>query len=115
MTESIKAAGTIIVTALVVLFVILWGLAVWQTLGKPPQYLPDGKTIQMDEFARAKDILILILPLLTTAVGYWLGSQGTAQAEVKAKQAEAKKDAVLSVSPPNMLAEAQKQHPDAFN
>ncbi len=74
MTDSIKSAGTIVVTALIFVFVAMWSLAVWKNLGKAPVYLADGKTVEVDEFLRAKDIFVLVLPLLTTTVGYWLGS-----------------------------------------
>ena len=112
--DTIKSWGTIIVTALVAIIVIGWILlAVLPNLGRAPVYNSTG-TLAIDEYSRAKDILVLILPLLTTAVGYWLGSQGTAKAEDRAKKAEDQKSAVLSVSADGALEKARKANPDAF-
>lgn len=99
LTERVKSTGTIAVTVLVFILVIVWMVAVWRNLGKAPHYRKD--TLSYDEFTRAKDVLVLVLPLLTTAVGYWLGSQGTAAAQKKAETAE------------NKASEAQKQASDA--
>lgn len=112
--DKIKSSGTIVVSALIFIFVGAWSVAVWMRLGKPPTYLADGKTVKVDEFIRAKDLFVLVFPLLTSAAGYWLGSQGTAKAEGKAKKAEAKKDAVLSVATPEVLTNAQAHYPEAF-
>jgi hypothetical protein len=114
LTDRIKSAGTIVVTILIFVFVAGWAFAVWQRLGTPPVYLKDGTTVSVDEFARAKDLFVLVFPLLTTAAGYWLGSQGTTKAEEKAKKAEAKKDAVLSESQPGIIEKARAADPDAF-
>ena len=56
-----------------------------------------------DEFQRAKDIFVLVLPLLTTAVGYWLGSQGTAKAEEKTEVAQKQKEALLGAGSDDLL------------
>ena len=112
--DSIKSWGTIIVTSVVLIFVGAWMFAVWTRLGQAPSYDSKGSLV-VDEYSRAKDILVLVFPLLTTAVGYWLGSQGTAKAEQRAKQAEDQKAAVLSVSKDDdVLKRARDSHPDAF-
>lgn len=113
-TDKVKSSGTIIVTVAIFVFVGAWSLAVWSRLGTPPTYLADGKTVKVDEFSRAKDLLVLVFPLLTTAVGYWLGSQGTAKAEEKAKQAEARKEAVIAEAQPGVLLAAIEKYPKAF-
>lgn len=121
--DSIKSAGTIVVTILIFVFVAMWSVAVWQNLGSPPKYLPDGKTVKIDEFARAKDIFVLVLPLLTTAVGYWLGSQGTVKAQQRADDAEAAKTSALQAASAAKSEAAATQavldhvkgtHPQAF-
>lgn len=114
--DNVKSAGTIVVTAVIFVFVAMWSVAVWKNLGKPPQYLADGKTVKVDEFARAKDIFVLVLPLLTTAVGYWLGSQGTVKAEKKADAAEADKTSALQNAAASQatLDHIQRTHPEAF-
>lgn len=112
--DKIKSIGTIVVTAGVFILVVIWMVAVWKNLGAAPVYNEDG-TVKLDEFARAKDILVLVFPLLTTAVGFWLGSQGTAKAEEKADKADAQKTAVLDSAEPGLLETARQNYPDAFN
>lgn len=122
LTEQIKSAGTIVVTALVFILVLVWMVAVWQNLGSVPEHNDDG-TLKIDKYARAKDIFVLVLPLLTTAVGFWLGSQGTAKAEEKAAKADekavvaearvntvqAQKEALLSVVEPTQVDAAEEK------
>ncbi len=124
LTEKIKSAGTIVVTALIFIFVAMWSVAVWRTLGKAPVYFADGKTVKVDEFLRAKDIFVLVLPLLTTAIGYWLGSQGTVKAEKKADEAEAGKTVAQKTAHEAASGEAAarakleyatQMYPEAFN
>lgn len=86
--DGIKNAGTVATTVAVFVLVGAWSIVVWQNLGKLPEYNDDG-TVRIDQFQRAKDILTLLLPLATIAVGYWLGSEGKAKADEKAKTAEA--------------------------
>jgi hypothetical protein len=68
------------------LIVIGWLVIVGMNLGKVPLCNRDG-TVRMDQYVRAKDILALVLPFLTTVAGFWLGSQGTAQAQNQAAEA----------------------------
>jgi hypothetical protein len=120
-TDKIKNTGTIAVTVLVFILVIVWMVAVFKNLGKAPHYR--SGTLSYDEFTRAKDVLVLVLPLLTTAVGYWLGSQGTAAAQKKADAAEGKAQ-VAQKEASDAQAEAahrkgqldllEKTHPQAF-
>lgn len=90
--EQIKSAGTIIVTVLIFILVGFWSILLAQRLGQAPTFAPDGKTISIDEFARAKEIFVIVFPLLTTAAGFWLGSQGTAKAEEKTADAQQQAD-----------------------
>lgn len=79
----------LIITVLMLLVVGFWLLIVAQRLGTAPVTSTDG-TIVYDEFGRAKDILIAVLPLLTLALGYWFGAQGADKAEKQAEQADQK-------------------------
>jgi hypothetical protein len=127
--------GAILVSIVVLAIVGGWLAIVWQHVDVPPTMSADGKTVIYDQYTRTKDIFTLILPLLTTAVGYWLGSQGTAAAQGQASNAqkdakEAHEDArkalsqqaavmaVASSKVPvgeDILAEAKTKHPNFFN
>jgi hypothetical protein len=113
--DAIKSAGTIVVTLLIFIIVGGWMVAVFLSIGEAPTYRSDG-SVEVDEYARAKDILVLVLPLLTAVVGYWLGSQGTAKAEDRADKAEAQKTALAAAATDgDLLTKAKGQNPDAFN
>jgi hypothetical protein len=70
--------------------------------------------VTVDGFGRAKDILLVILPLLTTALGYWFGAAGKAKAEESTEQAKVQLAEVLSVSSGTALKEAKLNNPEAF-
>jgi hypothetical protein len=67
-----------------------------------------------------------VLPFLTTVAGFWLGSQGTVQAQNQAaaatatvKKAQDQRAAILSVAPrlpdgTDVLKAAKDAHPEAF-
>lgn len=112
--DRVKSAGTVIVTVLIFAVVVFWIVVVAARLGTPPVVDENG-AVRYDEFVRAKDIFVLVLPLLTTAVGYWLGNQGTVKAEEKAAKAEARKDAVLAEGEPDLLEKARARYPQAWN
>lgn len=85
--------------------VLVWLVIVGMNLGKVPIYHSDG-TVRLDHYARAKDIFALVLPFLTTVAGFWLGSQGTVQAQRQAagatavaRKAQEQRSATLSVAP----------------
>jgi hypothetical protein len=136
-----KSKGAVVVSVIVMLAVFGWLIVVGFNIGAAPAMSGDGKTVLYDRFLRTKEIFALILPLLTTAVGFWLGSQGTVHAQNQASyaqnraseaqnQAMAAKDqtaraleqqrAVISVASsmmprsPDILAEAKKRHREAF-
>lgn len=101
---------------LTVLLLVLsgWWLAlVASNMSTPPTLGTDGKVV-LDEFQRAKDILLVVLPLLTTALGYWFGAAGKEKAEEKADRSAKQLDSVLDAAPAGVLEEAKRQHPDAF-
>ena len=111
----------LLITAMLLLLCGWWLWVVAQKLSIEPVLSSDGKVV-FDQFQRAKDVLLAVLPLLTLALGYWFGTQGTAKAEQKAD--EAKKDAktaqeqvvaiVGASTDVDLLAKAQSVNPRAF-
>jgi hypothetical protein len=89
--SKIKDAGALITTVILAIMVGGWLVAVGLQLGRPVVYDSGGK-VALDTFTRAKDVLTLLLPFLTTAVGFWLGTQGTTQMERQANKAAAEAD-----------------------
>jgi hypothetical protein len=108
------------ITLILLVVTGLWLLAVYGELGSPVTKQTDGTTL--DEFQRAKDILLVVLPLLTSSLGYWFGSAGRQQAENKAEQATGVADkaqrklaGVLdSATEPGLLDKAKAKDPEAF-
>jgi hypothetical protein len=89
--SKIKDAGALITTVILAIMVGGWLVAVGMQLRRPVVYDSGGK-VTLDTFTRAKDVLTLLLPFLTTAVGFWLGTQGTTQMERQANKAAAEAD-----------------------
>jgi hypothetical protein len=111
----------------------LFGLCAWwlvevsRQVGSAPVHDADG--LVLDRFERSKDILLVVLPLLGTALGYWFGAAGRESAEGKARQASADAESahqearqteqrlssVLATSADtDLLKRAREQHPEAF-
>jgi hypothetical protein len=110
----------VVITAGLFVFVAWWLVVVSRHLGDAPSVNANGDVV-LDEFQRTKDILLVVLPLLTTALGYWFGSEGKDKAEESAKQAEktakdeqAKVQALLQVTPEEQVTAAKKQNWEAF-
>lgn len=108
-------------TGLIFVMTLWWFYEVAHRLDTAPTTDAEGHVI-LDEYGRAKDILLVVLPLLTTVVGYWFGALGkekadekAAQAEERAEAAKARTEAIAMVSSePDLLRKAQQQYPDAF-
>ncbi len=113
MSDRIKSAGAIVVSAVTALVAVWWLYEVAMRLGVPPTKDPEGNIV-MDEFQRAKDILIIVLPLFSASIAYWVGSSGTEAAKKEATDSKKKLDAVLDASPQGILAKAKAAHPEAF-
>jgi hypothetical protein len=113
MTEKIKSLGAALVTLVTAALTIWWLYEVASRLGVAPTK-DDAGNIVLDEFQRAKDILIVVLPLFSAALAYWVGSQGTTAAKEEAASAKGKLDAVLDASPEGILKKAKDLHPTAF-
>lgn len=117
LSDNVRNTGTIVTTVAVFVLVLVWMIAVWVNLGKLPEYNDDG-TVRIDEFQRAKDILSLVFPLATIAVGYWLGSEGKAKSDDKAKAAEAENTAIRTAvkesNDPEILTRAKAIFDEQF-
>lgn len=121
MTEDIKSIGAVLATVVTAVIAIWWLYIVYQRIGMKPEIDMAGNVI-LDEYQRAKDILLVVLPLFTAALAYWTGSQGTTQAKKEAKDArqetgDAKRqlEAVIDSSPEGVLKRAKDEHPEAFS
>jgi hypothetical protein len=74
----------------------------------------DAGNVTLDPFQRSKDILLVVLPLLTTALGYWFGAAGKAKAEENADTAKQQLNEVLDVGDKGLLEAAKQKNPAAF-
>lgn len=115
-----KAIGVIIVTILTAVIAIWWLYVVATHINVQPVVNASGAVV-LDEYARAKDILLVVLPLFTATLAYWVGAKGTSDA--KEETAEAKKqtektqaqlNAVVDVSDRGILKNAMTEFPEAF-
>lgn len=110
-----------VITALLLGLVFWWLVVVAANLDSVPRVNAKGQVL-LDEFQRSKDILLVVLPLLTTALGYWFGAAGKEKAEERAEEAtrsaaeeRRKLQAVLDTSPETeLLNRARSAYPDAF-
>lgn len=110
----IKSVGTIVITVFVFGIVIWWLAVVLNRLGTAPKVNSKGAVI-VDQYQRATDILFVVFPLATAAVGYWFGNQGRARAQEQAQQAQSKVTAVLGSSDDGeLLKKAAATFPAAF-
>lgn len=110
----IKSIGTVVITVFVFGIVIWWLAVVLDRLGTAPQVNSKG-AVTVDQYQRATDILFVVFPLATAAVGYWLGNQGRARAQEQAQQAQGKVTAVLGSSADGeLLKKAAATFPAAF-
>jgi hypothetical protein len=107
-------------TGILFLITTYWLLEVAGQITSVPTRDDNGHVL--DTYQRAKDVLLVVLPLLTTALGYWFGSAGRENAEAKAVQAmsearrtQQKLEGVLGSSrEQDLLSKAQALYPDAF-
>src|SRR5450755_3899206 len=113
----IKGAGTIVVTLFIFVIVGAWLYFTATKVGVAPIFNSKG-VATVDQYQRAKDILQIVFPLATAAVGFWFGNQQTAQAQKQADSAtqrasdahqqaqasQAKVEAILGASTdPNLM------------
>ena len=123
-----KGTGTMLVTLFIFVFVGAWLYFTATKVDVAPIFNRKG-VATIDQYQRAKDILQIIFPLATAAVGFWFGNQQTAQAQKQADNAtkrasdahqqaqasQAKVEAILGASSdPNLLQKATAAVPGAF-
>lgn len=109
-----------VLTGVLFLMTTYWLLEVAGQISTFPTRDNEGHVL--DTYQRAKDVLLVVLPLLTTALGYWFGAAGRENAEAKAIQAmsdarrtQQKLEGVLGSSREHdLLSKAQSLYPDAF-
>ena len=111
--DKIKAAGVAIVSVATFALTVWWLVLVAQRLGVKAEVDASGN-VTLDTYQRAKDILLVVFPLFSAALAFWVGNSGTTDAKKQEKVAKAQLTAVLDSSPPNILATAKQNHPDAF-
>ncbi|RMB60212.1 hypothetical protein [Tessaracoccus antarcticus] len=110
-----------VLTLILLVLAAWWLFEVSMRIGTAPTRDTAGTTV-VDEYQRAKDILLVVLPLTATALGYWFGAQGKASAENKAAKADEKANqataaltAVVATSrEPELLNHARTKYPEAF-
>jgi hypothetical protein len=112
-SEKIKSIGAAVVSLITAGIAIWWLALVANRLGLKPE-VNDKGIVVLDQFQRAKDILIVVLPLFSAALAYWVGSQGTAEAKKEAAATKQQLEAVLDQSPEGVLKKAKETHREAF-
>lgn len=120
----IRAAFTLVVLAAAG----WWLYEVSSRLGTAPTKDAQG-TVVVDEYQRAKDILLVVLPIVTSVLGYWFGSQGKEKADAAATKAndeasKAKDEAhdakqqlaaiTAAAGDPELLTKARSLYPHLF-
>jgi hypothetical protein len=110
--EKIKAVGALVATLLTGAIVIWWLVIVASKIGVKP--VVENGNVVLDEWERSKDILIIVLPLFSAALAFWVGGQGEAAAKQEAEGAKQQLEAVIDVSPEGILKKAKSEHPEAF-
>lgn len=100
---SILVRGTF---TFVILALTAWGFIVWwTTMGDLPKTDETGRVV-VDSHQQAKDILLVLFPILTTVTGYWFGAHGKERAEERAERMTQKLEHIASVAP-GLVAEAR--------
>ena len=111
--EKLRPIGAMLVTVLSAVLVIWWLIKVGDHIGTKPELDPKGNVV-LDEWQRAKDILLVLLPLFSATLAFWVGSQGTTDAKKDAADARQQLTAVVDSSQ-GILKKARQEHPDAFS
>lgn len=103
-----------VITLITVVLAAWWLGIVALRLGVQP--VKDGSgNVVVDEYQRSKDILLVVLPLVTTTFGFWFGAQGKDQAQAQADQAKQQVTAIVAASTdPDLLQKAKSSNPHAF-
>ena len=110
--NQIKVIGAGVATLLTALITIWWLWIVWSKIDLKPEM--DNGNVVLDQYARSKDILLVVLPLFSASLAYWVGSSGTQDAKQEAVSAKKQLDAVIDAAPEGVLKRARELHADAF-
>ncbi|MHB8467651.1 MAG: hypothetical protein ACYDH6_03100 [Acidimicrobiales bacterium] len=111
--DKVKPYGAVVVAVVTAAIAVWWLALVAQRLNVMPK-LDDKGAVVLDEFQRAKDVLLVVLPLFTAVVAFFVGNQGTADAKKEATGARKQLQAVVDSAPIGTLQQAKSAHPDAF-
>jgi hypothetical protein len=123
--QTAHRMGTVIVSAALFVIVLVWLVIVAMNLGKAPIYHSDG-AVELDQYARAKDILALVSPFLTTVLASGLVRRERFKPKDKPptpplrRGSAGARSAILSVAPPTrdgtyLLTAAKAAHPVAWD
>lgn len=104
-TERMGQLARVAFTLILLGLVAWWLVVVAGYLGTAPVKDPETKEVLVDPYQRSKDILLVVLPIVTIALGYWFGSQGKEKAEQRSQQAQESAD--------QKVAEAQQKVAEA--
>jgi hypothetical protein len=85
---NFKLIARFVITLLLFAIVVFWMWTMSVHLRTAATNDQSGNPV--DPFQRSKDVLLVALPLLTTAIGYWFGAEGKENAEQRAHDAQAK-------------------------
>lgn len=110
--QRFRAVGAFMVTVFTAVILVWWLYLVAGRIGTAP-VVKNGAVV-LDEWSRVKDILLVILPLFSAALAYWVGAQEATEAKKEAKETKKELNAVLDSSSEGILRKAKVEHPDAF-
>lgn len=95
---NVKLWGAVAATVIILTAAGVWLILVGFAVNEPQVLAEDGKTVVLDQFGRAKEILTLLLPLVTTALGYWVGAKGTDAAKEETAKTKKQRNAFRDVA-----------------
>ena len=110
--DTVKVIGASVLTLITAAIAVWWLFLAADRLGV--KAVVENDAVTLDEWARTKDILTIVLPLFTASLAYWVGAQGKSEAKQEAAGAQEQVKAILATSPPDALANAKQQYPEAF-
>lgn len=120
MDKWLKPVGALVVTVFTAVILLWWLFLVQDKIGSIPTLDDEGNVI-LDEWQRAKDILLVIVPLFTAAMGYWIGSKESADAREDAAtaqeqrvEAEKRVGALSGALSPEAFGDLQAKYPKLF-
>jgi len=110
--DTLKAVGAIVASVFAGAILVWWLVMVADRIGTKPTVV--NGSVTLDEYQRAKDILLVVFPLFSASLAYWVGSSGTREAKQEAADTKKRFDAVVDASPEGVVQRARQLHPEAF-